>query len=216
MLKAIVFDYNGVLIDDLKLHGDAYVRAAEDLNIPLTPEMVWPHVSTTPEEKRTLLFKDISDETWQTIRSLKDKYYFEIAETVNLITPNVGEVLRSLSPIYALALVSNTSRRYFERCFPRDLAAYFKETLFSEEMDTPKPSPDPLFKILKRMTITPDESCYVGDSTSDVQMAKSAGVEMFGVTTGHHSGEELRGAGADWVVGNLREFADRVKAIENP
>lgn len=210
MLKALVFDYNGILVDDLKLHLDAYMCVAKDLGYTLNPDDLWSLISATPDEKR-FLFGDISDETWYDIRRLKDRYYYDLAASVNIIIPGAVEVLKSLANTYPLALVSNTSRRYFEKCFPRDGIECFKETLFSEEMEHPKPSPDPLFKILNRLNVKTDECCYIGDAVSDVQMAKSAGVKMFGVTTGHHSEEDLRNAGADWIVSNLKEFVALIR-----
>ena len=66
MLKAIIFDYNGILVDDLAYHRDAYIRVAEELGYTLTPEAVWKYISATPDEKR-FLFGDISDETWEKI-----------------------------------------------------------------------------------------------------------------------------------------------------
>ncbi len=215
MLKAIVFDYNGILVDDLKLHLDAYMCVAKDLGYRLNPDDLWSLISATPDEKRHL-FGSISDKTWHDIRRLKDRYYYDMAASGNIIIPGAVEVLKSLSTTYPLALVSNTSRRYFENCFPKEGMECFTETLFSEEMETPKPSPDPLLKILTLINVKTDETCYVGDAISDVQMAKSAGVTMFGVTTGHHSEEALRTAGADFIVGNLNEFAAMVRNDKLP
>lgn len=215
MLKALVFDYNGILVDDLKLHLNAYMSVAEDLGYCLNPEDLWAQISATPDQKR-FLFGDISDEAWRDIRRRKDKYYYEMAASENIVIPGAIEVLKTLSGIYPLALVSNTSRRYFENCFPAEGIACFVQTLFSEEMENPKPSPDPLRKILRLLNVKPEECCYVGDAVSDAQMAGSAGVKMFGVTTGHHSGEALLRAGADWIVGSLAEFAARIRNGDLP
>ena len=57
-----------------------------------------------------------------------------------------------------------------------------------------------------------DECCYVGDSVLDVQMAKRAGIRVFSVGTGDNSQEELRAAGADWVVDNLSELKTKLEA----
>ena len=83
MLKAIIFDYNGILVDDLVYHRDAYIRVAEKLGFSLSPDAIWQYISATPDEKR-VLFGEITDETWRKIRSLKDKYYFEMIEQKKL------------------------------------------------------------------------------------------------------------------------------------
>ncbi len=214
MLKAIIFDYNGILVDDLVYHRDAYIRVAEELGFSLSPDAIWQYISATPDEKR-VLFGEITDETWRKIRSLKDKYYFEMIEQKNLIIPGVEAVIKKLHSIYVLGLISNTSRRYYERIFPRHIADCFKETLFSEEMNAPKPSPDPLLQMMKMLAVAPNECCYVGDAISDAQMTRSAAVRMIGVTTGHHSREALIYAGADWVVNNLKEFLELIPKFLN-
>ena len=210
MFKAVVFDYNGVLVDDLIYHRDAYLRVAEDLDYTISSQDVWDLISTTPDAKR-VLFGDISDERWKEIRSLKDKYYFEMVETGNIIIPDAEDVLISLSKTHVLALVSNTARNYFEHLFPKHLAACFKTTRFAGEVNPPKPSPEPILKTMEFLSVSPKECCYVGDALSDVQMAKRAGVKIFCVTTGHNTAEELRTAGADWIGGNLWEFHDEIQ-----
>ena len=213
MLKAIIFDYNGILVDDLAYHRDAYIRVAEELGFSLNPDDIWRYISATPDQKRCL-FGNISDETWQHIRTLKDAYYFEMIEKNTIIVPEAEQVLESLRSAYELGLISNTSRVYYENVFPKQMAAFFKWTLFSEEMDKPKPAPEPLIKMMKMLAVEPHECCYVGDAISDAQMTRRAGVRMVGVTTGHHSEQELIAAGANWVVGDLKQFVKLISEIK--
>lgn len=212
MFKAIIFDYNGVLVDDLKFHEEAYWRAGRDVGIPLTRETVRKYLSHSPEQKRKPLYGDISDETWEAISKLRARFYFDLAEKGNVLFPDVEAVLTSLAERYVLALISNTRRDYFDRIFPRALATLFGETMFLDEIGKPKPSPDPLLIMMERLDISRDECCYVGDSVLDVQMAKRAGIKAFAVATGDNSQEELQAAGADCVVGNLSELREILEA----
>lgn len=211
MLKAVIFDYNGLLVDDLKLHEEAYMRTSMDLDILLSRDTVRKFLSHTPDQKRTPCFGDISDETWQKILTLKKKYYFSLLEKTDILFPDVGTVLTSLSESFALGLVSNTSREYFELSFPRHLATLFRETIFAGEVDNPKPSPEPLLKAIASIGIGPDECCYVGDSVLDVRMAKAAGVRIFAIETGDNSQKELLAAGADCVLDSLQELAIQIR-----
>jgi beta-phosphoglucomutase len=214
VLKAIIFDYNGILVDDLKFHEEAYWRAGEHVGIPLTRETVRKYLSYSPEQKRKLLYGDISDETWKEISRLRARFYFELAEKGNVVFPDVESVLTSLADRYELALISNTRRDYFDRIFPRNLAKFFRETMFLDEIGKPKPSPDPLLLMMERLGIGRDECCYVGDSVLDVQMAKTAGIKVFSVATGDNSYEELRAVGPDWIVDNLSGLKQRLEAME--
>lgn len=214
MFKAIIFDYNGVLVNDLKIHEEAYYRAGKDLGIPLARETLRKYQSYSHTQKRKLLYGNISDARWKEITAVKDRIYFDLAEKENLLFPRAETVLMALSVRYMLALVSNTRREYFHRIFPRNLATLFKEKIFSDEIMNPKPSPDPLLKTMERLGMGRDECCYVGDSVLDIQMAKRAGIRVFSVATGDNSQEELRAAGGDWVVDNLSELKVKLEAVK--
>ena len=210
MFKAVVFDYNGVLVDDLVYHRDAYLRVADDLNYTISSEDLWDLISATPDAKR-VLFGDVTDEKWKEIRSLKDQYYFELVKSGDILIPEAEDILISLSKSYVLALVSNTARNYFEHLFPKHLAACFKTTCFAGEVNPPKPAPEPILKTMEFLSVGPEACCYVGDARSDVEMAKRAGVKIFCVTTGHNSADELKTAGADWIGKNLKAFHDELQ-----
>ena len=212
MLKSVVFDFNGLLLNDLELHEEAYLRVGADLGFPLSEAIVRQYVSCTANEKRLFYFGDITDEVWEEIAQRKKAYYFHLAEQRELLYPDVEEVVTRLAETYPLGVISNTTREYFERTFPETLAGLFQETLFADEVENPKPSPEPLLRVLQALGVEPHESCYVGDSLLDVKMAKAAGVRIFSVTTGYETRDELTRAGADAVFENLRAFA---KHIEN-
>jgi len=95
MFKAIIFYYNGILVDDLRFHEDAYLLAAN--GFPLALETIQRHISTTAGQKRKLYFGDISDETWNRIFELKTKNYFDLIKGENPLFPEAMDVLNSLS-----------------------------------------------------------------------------------------------------------------------
>ena len=214
MFKAVIFDYNGVLVNDLKIHEEVYVRVAREMGFFLSREKIRKHISTSPDEKRELYFGDIPDETWNRIFELKTKYYFKLARESDLLFPEAKEILPVLAQKYLLGLISNTPRSYFQRIFPRHLAGLFRETIFGDEVPRPKPSPDGLLQMMGRLGVRPGECCYVGDAISDILMAKTVGVRIFVVTTGDNSREELQEAGADWVLEGLSEFQEKLRSLE--
>jgi HAD superfamily hydrolase (TIGR01509 family) len=213
VFKAVIFDYNGVLVNDLRIHAEAYVLAGKSVGIPLARETVRKFVSYSHEQKRKPLYGDISDETWEEISRLKTRFYFDLAEKEDVVFPDVEAVLTSLSRRYTLALISNTRRENFDRVFPRKLASLFTTTLFIDDVEKPKPSPDLLLKMIKRLGIRANQCCYVGDSILDVQMAKTLGIKVFSVATGDNSRDELQAAGADLVFDNLSELKETLEDV---
>jgi beta-phosphoglucomutase len=214
MLKAIIFDYNGVLINDLEIHEEAYLLAAKEMGLPLTREIARKYISATALQKRKLYFGDISDATWDRIFQVKTEHYFHLIEKKSPVFPEVGEVLHFLSPRYLLGLISNTPRKYFEKIFPRDLALLFRATTFGDEMRNPKPNPGALIEMMRRLDVTADHCCYVGDSLSDIRMVKAAGIKIFSVATGDNSKKELIDAGSDWILDRLSDLIRELNSTE--
>jgi len=54
-------------------------------------------------------------------------------------------------------------------------------------------------------TVTPEQALTVGDTPLDVEGAHAAGIECVGVASGHFTVDQLRDAGADYVVSSLEE-----------
>lgn len=55
-------------------------------------------------------------------------------------------------------------------------------------------------------SFTPDRTLIIGDTPKDIACAHAVGARCLAVATGHFSAEELEQAGADWVIGSLREL----------
>lgn len=207
MLKAIVFDYNGTLVDDLGLTVESYCRAAQERGYRLAHETAWQHVSQPPSHKRRLYFGNIADAEWQAILERRKQIYVELAPSAFKLFPQTESVLTGLSRRYRLGVLSNTFRSLFEMLFPAHLAGLFQASLFFGEVSDPKPSPVPMRVMLQTMQVAAHECGYVGDAVEDVQMATAAGVRSFALSSGACSPAELHAAGAAWVGPDLTALA---------
>ncbi len=207
MLKAVIFDYNGVLLNDLDYQVESYWKAATDTGFNITRETVRKYISYPPVQKKNLYFQNISEPEWKRIFDLKERYYYKLTDQKYLLFPDAETLLPALARHYTLALVSNTVRSLFERTFPLHLADLFRVTLFADEVNEPKPSPQPLLNTVQLLGISRNECCYVGDSVEDIRMSRAAGVKIYSVATGVCSRETLVEAGADTLVANLKDLS---------
>lgn len=75
--------------------------------------------------------------------------------------------------------------------------------------DTPWLKPEPAWtrQVLTQLGATAETTLLVGDSPFDVQTAQKAGLAFIGVTTGTHTADELRDAGAERVCAGLPEVS---------
>lgn len=75
-----------------------------------------------------------------------------------------------------------------------------------------KPDPESVFEIVEGFGVARAECLYIGDTATDIETAKNAGLYSVGVLWGFRDEEELRSAGADLIVDDpaiIAEFAKK-------
>lgn len=82
----------------------------------------------------------------------------------------------------------------------------------TDQVAAGKPAPDSAYLAMERLGTTPENTWYIGDAATDMQMTLSAGIPGMGVTTGAGSREELLAAGARVVVDSAHEIFDALNA----
>jgi phosphoglycolate phosphatase-like HAD superfamily hydrolase len=66
---------------------------------------------------------------------------------------------------------------------------------------------------LKEMDLPPEEAIFVGDTLTDIETGKQAGVDVYALPTGFHSKKELSRAKPRRFLKNLREL---IRIAKNP
>jgi phosphoglycolate phosphatase len=108
--------------------------------------------------------------------------------------PGIKETLERLGG-YKKAVISNKiesmSRQILDEL---GMTAYFDAVLGSDSVEETKPSPKPLFQVMKMFSVGPDESVMVGDSSFDIEAGKAAGTATVAVSYGFRPPDTLNGA----------------------
>lgn len=205
MLKAVLFDVDGVLMDSkdavmamfqnlLKVGG--YPPASRDemlscLHLTLRDSLKKLTESDNPKE---------IDRLWNLAhdKSMRSPELFEFPEKLE-------EVLEELHKSYRLAIVTSRIKLGVEEMFDvRNLGHLFDVVVTVEDYEHPKPRPEPLYVALERLGITADEAIYIGDSKTDIEAAKSAGMKSIHLSRDTHP---------DATAG-IREFYELVDVIK--
>ena len=74
-----------------------------------------------------------------------------------------------------------------------------------------KPDPSMVLTAAERSQVDPSRTWVIGDTTYDIEMARSAGARAIGVEWGNHPSSALRAAGADAVLGDFLELIGLVE-----
>ena len=70
----------------------------------------------------------------------------------------------------------------------------------------PKPAPDAVLEVLRRMDVPVAEALVVGDMPVDIEMGRAAGVRTCGVLWGNATREQLAAAGADFIAASMEDI----------
>ncbi len=128
------------------------------------------------------------------------------ASTIPL--PGVNEALEGLkSSGVRLAVLTNSGRKPASEALGRaGLSGLFEFVITRDDADTMKPKPEGLLKAVNLLSLPKGDVCYVGDSPFDIAAARGAGIRVVSIATGNYSMNQLKDAGADYVISSLSEL----------
>ena len=93
-------------------------------------------------------------------------------------------------------------------------AKYIPVCIGSADTDWHKPQSALTHHVLEQIEVSVHGSVIIGDSPTDIAVAKNAGIACYCVATGAHSLNELMEAGADAAFGSLIELGQAIKLSE--
>lgn len=206
MIKAIIWDMDGVLIDSETHHVKAEIETFSKFGAKLTQKLnkkfsgmkLVPHFEQLSHH---FGIEDQINEILSTHRNTLIKY----AKEVFPLSPNVIEVLQKLSKKYLMALATSSEKEMAELVFHRfELNPYFKGLVVGEDVRNSKPHPEPFLKAAQLLGIKPNECIVVEDSINGFQGAKTAGMMLIARKAEHN--KDLDFSLADFTVEDLNEI----------
>lgn len=176
MIRAIIFDVDGVLVQSFEANFKFYqdLLAAAGYQAPSRELYTTMFHMTMEDVIRTLIKSD--DETeiqriWALGKSRRAWYPSELITT----PPKYKEVIQQLNAQYKLAVVTSRIRgAVFSMPQLSELEQLFAVTVYFEDTVQHKPHAEPLLLACKRLVIDPSEAVYIGDARTDIQAAQSA------------------------------------------
>ncbi len=209
MIKAVIFDVDGVLVDsfeaNFKFHQDLLIKTG--YKPPTRKKYSKVFHMTMIEAIRSLTGSKDENEIkriWQMGKDRVVSYHNEL-----LTSPkNFEAVLEELKQKYILGIV--TSRIHggvFSLPQLKKFEDYFKTVVCYDDTVKHKPDPEPLLLAAEKLQIKPDEAVYIGDMESDIKAAKSAGMKII-----IYSKENL--PDADAITSSFYKLPDLIESLK--
>lgn len=207
-IKAVIFDWDGTIVDSMPTHIEAYLKALEKFGVKAKAQDILDLVGTPTEIIAETVAKKYGIEAnGKEVAELKIKNYIEFSKSRNLIFEGALETLRILKQKYKLAMLSGSTRKQLDNY--REILEIFEITVAGKEASKPKPYPDALFDIADKLDFVPSECAYIGDFWQDMKAAEQAGMWAIAIRNRYNSDEVLRDAGADVIINNLNELLSK-------
>lgn len=205
MIKAVIFDLDGTLLNTLDDLADSCNETLRQMNFPLRSmeevrqfvgngiaklmELAIPDGKKNPEyEKSVLLMKENYAKNWQN----KTRPYDGILDLIS--TLNKMKIKTGIVSNKPDAQVKELAEYYFSSSIKRETA------VGDIEGRNRKPSPDSVLEVMRILEVNKDETIYVGDSDVDIKTAKNAGIPCISVTWGFRDRNFLLNSGAQKLV----------------
>jgi HAD superfamily hydrolase (TIGR01509 family) len=219
MLRAILFDFNGILVDDEPVHLELFQRVLDEEGIALSREDYWQHyLGFDDAECFRAVFRSVDREleTSHSVRLIarKASYYRDRMrrDGYPFFPGGVELVVQAADAGLTLGVVSGALREEIEGALEQaEIRTLFKLVIGAEDVNAGKPDPEGYrlgLQLLNSRPPLPDrlfhphEVLAIEDSPAGLESARGAGLRTLGVaqTYGHEdldladvSVEELAG-----------------------
>jgi HAD superfamily hydrolase (TIGR01509 family) len=210
MLKAVIFDLDGVLVDSHPIHEAAWKALLREEG--LNPAAMDPAFLQAGHPRREILrhyLGPLDPGELERLGQRKDELYYVAAKALDAKS-GVLRVLRELTAANILcALASSAGRLRTHNSLARfGMTGYFSAIVTGEDVRAPKPAPDIFLLAAQKLAVAPRACVVVEDSVAGVQAAVAAGMTCVGFAPAQRL-PELRQSGAQGLVSALPENAVR-------
>jgi len=190
MIKAVLFDFDGTLIDSVDSVWKEYQRTARLLHLPERRFEDFARQLGRPWEEAL-------ENLWPGVDAVKFTEIYRLEKEKATLIEGVSQTLGRLKSRYILGIItSRGGKTLFQHLDSTGIdKKMFKIILHRESLSNHKPHPDALLQACKQLGITPQEAVYVGDAIVDSQCAHNAGMKFIGVLTGGANRKDFEEAG---------------------
>lgn len=187
--KAVLFDLDGTLVNSLPLIFRNCKEVFEALNIPWNDGEVMNWVGIPLRQIAEYFAKDQVEEylkIYQECFCRDHDLYIELY-------PHTVEMLKTLRKNnFKIALVTSKGKPATTKTFDlMELNQYFDVLVTAHDVKIHKPNPEPIYKALELLGLSPKEAIFVGDSPYDLEAGNKASVDTLGVSWGMAKVEAL-------------------------
>ncbi|MDY6029637.1 MAG: pyrophosphatase PpaX [Acidaminococcaceae bacterium] len=215
MIKAILFDLDGTLIDTVELIIETFQHTARTvLQRELSREEIVPTFGLTLAEAFAGFTDDaaMAERMREAYREYNEIHHDRLISRIDGVEDVLGKIAQAG---YKQAVVTSKKRLMAQRglrCC--GLEAYIETIVACGETVMAKPHPEPMLKACRLLGVAPEECLCIGDSPFDLQSGKSAGTLTAAVRYTAYDWQRLLQEGQpDFIINEPSDILDILEGL---
>lgn len=189
MLKAVIFDLDGVITNSSVYHYQAWKKIADELNIPFDEQYNEKLKGVSRLESLNLILDNgpgrdaFSEDRKKELAERKNDYYRQLIRriTPDDLLPGIHGILEALKKEGILIGLASVSRNAPAIITNLQIAGYFDYMADAERVKNSKPEPDIFIDNLVHLHVDPQDAVGVEDAKAGIEAIHRAGMKAVGV-----------------------------------
>lgn len=214
MIKAVLFDFDGTLINTNDLIYQSYDYAFKTVlgrNVEMREFL---NLYGRPLYSSLMEYGECGEELYRVYREFNETRHDSLAKPFDGVYDGVKEITEKG---YVTGIV--TSKRlelvnWGLKILKLSAQNDFSVIITPEDTKKGKPDPEPILCACKKLNISPSEVIYVGDSEFDLEAGRAAGSRICAVEYSLTPRETLQKYKPDYFIGSIKELADMLGDIK--
>lgn len=208
--RLVILDFDGTLADTQPIIVASLQQTLTEMHLPGRTEAECRAIIGLPLAQCFVALANVDLATAEQCAEVYRRVFDDLnTEGTVRLFPHVIETLKTLHDRGLLLAICSSRGRPTLEGFVKSfrLESYISMVVSANDVEHHKPHPEPVQKILEALNIPPEEAVVVGDANYDILMGCAAGCRTVGVTYGNQTADELKEAGATFLVDDFSELA---------
>lgn len=217
MIRAVIFDFNGILADDDPIHMQALREVAREEGMELTEESYIEHYLPLNDwdcfrELFAANRRVLKDGEIDALIERKSAYYFEELAKKPVLFGGAPDAIQAAARLGPVAIASGARISEIRHILTGGgLLDRFSTIVAAEDVQNGKPHPEPFERAFEQLKsycaeLTPADCLAVEDSLGGIESAYAAGIPCLGVAHSYPR-SRLETSKARWVIDSIADFS---------
>lgn len=205
MIKSVIFDSDGVVVDTTEYDYEAWKKTLLENGVNLSMQEYKGFLGMKGQEVVKKCIVGVSDELAVEIYTQKENYFASLVDKRGVKTiPRVVQFIKKIKRDVKIALATASPSRKIDLVMNKvKLKNFFDAIVTADDVKKGKPNPELFLKAAQKLGIVPAEGIVIEDAPNGVAAAKAGGFRCVAITTTHER-KELREA--DYIINTFDEF----------